>query len=79
MKHMNKKFDHIQDPAGKIPKGEPVFLLRAQDKTAAVTLRMWAELQLLVNPDPDAAAEKYHDARHWAAEMENWPTKKVAD
>lgn len=79
MKHMDKKFNRIQDPSGKIRKYEPVFLLRGQDKTAAATLRVWAELQLIVNPDPDAAGEQYLKARRWAAEMENWPHKKVAD
>jgi len=34
MKHARPDYDRIQDPAGLIPKYEPVFLLRGQDKLA---------------------------------------------
>lgn len=41
MKHARSDYDHIQDPTGKIPKDEPVFLLRGQDKLAPAVLRKW--------------------------------------
>ena len=47
MKHARNDYDHIQDPSGKIPEEEPVFLLRGQDPLAPNTLFYWAE-QLVV-------------------------------
>lgn len=44
MQHPNNYMQHIQDPSGKIPLGEPVFLLRAQDKLAPETLLAWCSL-----------------------------------
>lgn len=43
MKHARNDYNRIQDPAGKIPDDEPVFLLRGQDVSAPATLRFWAE------------------------------------
>jgi len=71
MKHMNDKFNRIQDPDGKIPEGEPVFLLRAQDKTASATLLYWALLQ--------KNDQKALEATWWALKMAQWPTQKEAD
>lgn len=42
MLHARKDYQHIQDPTGKIPELEPVFLLRGQDKTAPNIVREWA-------------------------------------
>lgn len=42
MIHARKDYDRIQDPEGKIPADEPVFLLRAQDKVAPETVYLWA-------------------------------------
>ena len=42
MKHARDDYAHIQDPSGKIPEDEPVFLLRAQDMSAPKTLNVWA-------------------------------------
>ncbi|GAF83150.1 unnamed protein product [marine sediment metagenome] len=78
MKHMDDKFNRIQDPDAKIPNDEPVFLLRAQDVTAATAVRIWADLQLLENPTP-AGFVKCDKAREWAKEMDLWPKKKIAD
>jgi hypothetical protein len=44
MKHARKDYDRIQDPANLIPEDEPVFLLRAKDKTAPKIVEMWADL-----------------------------------
>lgn len=43
MKHARQDYAHIQDPTGKIPAGEPVFLLRGQDVCAPVAIEAWAE------------------------------------
>ncbi len=42
MKHARADYDRIQDPAGKIPKKEPVFLIRGQDLVGPDTLRDYA-------------------------------------
>jgi hypothetical protein len=71
MKHARPDYDRIQDPAGKIPLDEPVFLLRAQDSTAAETVRCWASLQ---PPGILRARAVAH-----AEAMDRWQTKKTAD
>jgi hypothetical protein len=43
MLHARQDYNHIQDPSGKIPADEPVFLLRGQDVIAPTLLRMWAK------------------------------------
>lgn len=71
MIHARPDYQRIQDPSGKIPEDEPVFLLRAQDQTAAATVRYWAGLQsvgLLRNM-----------AKQHADDMDRWTTKKPAD
>ena len=42
MKHARPDYARIQDPAGTIPEGEPVFLIRGQDLAAPETLRAYA-------------------------------------
>lgn len=44
MKHARTDYAEIQDPTGKIPAEEPVFLLRAQDKVSVDTVLHWAKL-----------------------------------
>lgn len=73
MKHARPDYDRIQDPINQIPKDEPVFLLRAQDETAAATVRFWASL----NSQGDPQAVEL--ARRHARLMDAWPKKKVAD
>lgn len=43
MKHAREDYDRIQDPAGLIPKDEPVFLIRAQDPFGPPTLEYYAQ------------------------------------
>lgn len=53
MKHARADYNRIQDPWGKIPDEEPVFLLRAKDKLFCEIVRAYA-LALEVNSgDPD--------------------------
>ena len=44
MKHARADYNRIQDPEGKIPEDEPVFLIRGQDVAAPATLRAYALL-----------------------------------
>jgi hypothetical protein len=41
MKHARADYDRIQDPAGLIPEGEPVFLIRGQDICAQDAIGAW--------------------------------------
>jgi len=87
MLHARKDYQRIQDPALEnpdlIPNGstpiaadEPVFLLRAKDKTASQIVRAWAKAQLDYK-DFDPEAVKL--ALDHADLMDQWPTKKTAD
>lgn len=70
MRHAREDYNHIQDPSGRIPEDEPVFLLRAQDATAAQVVRYWASLQ-----DPDCGLTG--PAREQADKMELWRPQKM--
>lgn len=59
----------------KIPKDEPVFLLRAQDVTAAAVVRYWASLQ----SREDGNSVLVEMALGHANLMDDWPVKKIAD
>ena len=71
MLHARIDYMRIQDPAGLIPEDEPVFLLRAQDRTAAVAVQVWAAMQ------PEGPAKSL--ALKHVRLMEQWPVKKIAD
>jgi hypothetical protein len=84
MIHARKDYNRIQDPAvtnpallapGATPiaEDEPVFLLRAQDETAAATVRLWAALN--TQGDPNAVQLALEHAR----KMDAWAKKKTAD
>lgn len=75
MKHARGSYDRIQDPVGKIPGDEPVFLLRAQDKHAAETVRYWAARVEVDCGDEDLIEM----ARRHADLMDAWPVKKLPD
>lgn len=68
MRHARSDFDRIQDPEGKIPEDEPVFLIRAQDWSAPATLRFWAAQNALSAPELAAAVERH------AKRMDDWQT-----
>ena len=69
---LHAREDYNQGKMDEIPEDEPVFLLRAQDQTAAMTVRCWASLQSKENP-LTAMALKHADL------MDAWPVKKKAD
>lgn len=74
MKHARADYNRIQDPAGKIPENEPVFLLRAQDECAAMAVHFYAWLCRQKGAFEVASAADDH-----ARAMREWPTKKVPD
>jgi NTP pyrophosphatase (non-canonical NTP hydrolase) len=74
MKHSRPDYQaRITDTAGIIPENEPVFLLRAQDRTAASVVRCWVGLNADHIPNDVKVATLYH-----ATLMECWPVKKPA-
>lgn len=75
MRHARDDYQRIQDPAGKIPDDEPVFLLRGQDHAAAHAVRYYADILEAWNADPEIIRK----AREHADRMEAWPTKKIPD
>lgn len=78
MKHARSDYNRIQDPEGKIPADEPVFLIRAQDMVSAAAVRAWADLA----EQNDADAGIVAAARTHADRMDRWQRKygrKVAD
>ena len=78
MKHAREDYNRIQDPAGKIPEDEPVFLIRGQDKCGPETLRFWARLAA----EQGAHKDIVHAAFDQASEMEFWQdmcAQKVPD
>lgn len=87
MIHARNDYQRIQDPANKIPADEPVFLLRAQDKTAAEVVRYWVRLNKRLLADDrkkgevDLAGRKKAIAlaEAHAFRMDDWEKKKAAD
>ena len=77
MKHARADYNEIETNGTlrRIPKDEPVFLLRAQDMFAADTVRFWA-LQVSARGGDPAIVNMAH--AH-ANEMERWPVKKMPD
>ncbi len=76
MLHARQDYNRFQDPDGKIPADEPVFLLRAQDPDAANAVRAYAALIQARGADSGMV----QICRDWANKMDAWPTKKaVAD
>lgn len=71
MKHARSDYDQIQDPSGKIPIEEPVFLLRAQDSLAPAIVEEWAKRlkKLLGDSKMTQLAEDQ------ASKMRDWQSK----
>ncbi len=75
MKHARTDYNRIVDTENKIPEDEPVFLLRAQDVSAAATVRHWADLNDAGGGDPVLSEL----ARNQAVAMDAWTPQKPAD
>lgn len=73
MLHARSDYNRIQDPENRIPKDEPVFLLRGQDKFAPELLLRWASKLRLDGGQPEMAemVEKH------AQKMIEWQKTKV--
>lgn len=73
MKHGRDDYNRrIQDLARQIPPGEPVFLLRGQDRIAPLVVKVWADLAKKVG-----ASNKIVDsALAQAKAMEEWQEKQ---
>lgn len=63
MQHARQDYnERIIDTSGKIPEGEPVFLLRGQDKHAAAAVRFYADLverDIKAHPDFVACVRRH--------------------
>ena len=74
MIHAREDYNRIQDPQGRIPADEPVFLLRAQDQLACMAVAYYAALSKEAQA-PEVAAKAQAHANRMAA----WPKKKLPD
>lgn len=74
MIHSREDYNRIQDPEGKIPADEPVFLLRGQDQLACLAVAYYAGLCAQAQSPEVAAKAQEHSLR-----MQAWPNKKVPD
>ena len=75
MLHARSDYNRIQDPSGKIPADEPVFLLRAQDKFAATLVRIYAQMLR----DAGISGGIVTLCKEQAQRMDAWPVKKMPD
>lgn len=73
MRHARKDYDRIQDPDGKIPDDEPVFLIRGQDLAAPDTLREYAKLAHKAGAKPNLISATLKQAN----EMEEWQRQRA--
>lgn len=73
MKHARKDYNRIQDPEGKIPEDEPVFLIRGQDVAGPDTVLQWAGLA----EAHGASLEIVKSAREQAMRMRDWQRLNV--
>ena len=74
MKHARKDYAEIQDPTGKIPQDEPVFLLRGQDQCAADTVDFWADAV----EDQGGSEKIVRAAREQAMAMRVWQKDRAS-
>ena len=68
MRHAREDYDHIQDPTGKIPEDEPVFIVRGQDRAAVSTMLHWCQEAESLG----ASREIVETVRAWAGVVEDW-------
>lgn len=75
MRHARSDYNRFQDPEGKIPADEPVFILRGQDKYAADTVDFYADTVEKNGGSKDIV----NAARSMAQWMSDWPKHKEPD
>lgn len=75
MKHAREDYNRIQDPEGKIPEDEPVFLIRAQDLAGPAAVNAYALMAELTG-----ATDKVVDnSREQALAMLIWQAEHLDD
>lgn len=80
MRHARSDYDRFQDPDGRIPDDEPVFLLRGQDPVAPDTLRFWADQIEKINGHNElVGAVRRHAAAMEQYQVEMGDKVKVPD
>lgn len=75
---MGTKKQELESETGCLAKAaddEPLFILRAQDRTAPILVRQWAKM--LRERDPKNP--KIKEAEALADSMVRWPTRKLPD
>lgn len=78
MKHARPDYQRLQDPWNVIPVDEPVFLIRGQDSSGPLLVRLWAMLNQHSGANPDILEA----ANRQADEMVEWQREhgsKLAD
>ncbi len=73
MKHARPDYDRIQDPSGRIPDDEPVFLLRGQDLAAPYALHAYADELMRLRADPELIQRVLKQAD----EMQRWQAERA--
>lgn len=68
MRHARPDYNRIQDPEGKIPEDEPVFLIRGQDLAAVPVLRYYLMTAIKVGAKQDVVDGIYEHIKA----MEKW-------
>ena len=68
------KYGRVTTEKGRIPEGEPVFILRAQDKLAAEAVGFYADLRRRVGDEKGS-----RDVLKVAKAFRAWPKKKLPD
>lgn len=68
MQHARDDYAAIQDPTGRIPEDEPVFLIRGQDALAVRALKYYASIAEAAGVEPAMVAA----VRRQAAAMIEW-------
>lgn len=59
---------------------EPIFVLRANDEMAPMSVRTWARMYILSKGiATPAQVAKYNEALKLADEMERWREKRIAE
>lgn len=79
MVHAREDYNRIQDPLGKIGEDEPVFLVRAQDRTASACVRSYAQKLLDEGGDAEIAALCFTHAMKMDAWREKHGGGKMPD
>lgn len=78
MRHARPDYERFQDPEGKIPENEPVFIIRGQDLAAIPTLRYYMMAAVKVGAKQDLIEHVFQHIRL----MEDWQrsiARKVPD